>query len=119
MQNLTGVTYRVRFHSDKKIKPEDRIFGIKAKLWDWKGMGTYFLVTVPERAGKLIKQRFGHTEKGWGSIPVEVRTRAFTWKTSIFADKKSGSYIMLVKKEARLKNGLKKGSVLSFELTIR
>ncbi len=117
MKDLASTAYRVRFHSDKLLKPEDRVFQVRAKIWTHKSR--WFLITVPDRAGKTIKHRFGHTEKGWGSIPVEVNTRSFAWKTSIFYDKRSGSYIMLIKKVAREKNKVKKGSTLSFELRIK
>ncbi len=117
MKDLASTAYRVRFHSDKLLKPEDRLFRLKAKIWTHKDR--WHLITIPARAGKTIKQRFGHTEKGWGSIPVEVKTKGFTWSTSIFHDKRMGSYIMLLKKAAREKNKVKKGDTLLFELRIK
>lgn len=116
--NLTTATYRVRLHSDKDILPKDRIFSLKAKVWLYQGPAAWHFITLPKGKAQIIKKRFGHTEKGWGSLRVQVKAGAVVWKTSIFADKKSGSYLLPLKTEIRKQANIHKGDMLSFELTI-
>ena len=61
---LTSTGYRLRFHSDKRIRPEDRIFKLKAKVWVYQGPAAWYLLTLPVTGAKAIKKRFGHMEKG-------------------------------------------------------
>lgn len=111
--------YKYRFSIDRKLKPEDRKFRLKARVCVFAGPVAWFYLIVPPTAGRVIHKRFSSMHRGWGSLPVNVSSGSFVWQTSIFADKKSSSYILPLKLEARQKTGVKKGDVLNFELTIR
>lgn len=76
-----------------------------SNLWVWDGPAAWYFVTVPEKESKLIRDRFRHVHRGWGSIPVTVQIGESTWKTSIFWEKK-GTYLLPIKKEIRTKEKL-------------
>lgn len=111
--------YKYRFHIDRNIKLVDRVFKLKAKVWVYSGLAAWHFVTVPKVAGKTIRKRFGFSAKGWGSLPVLVKVGEHFWNTSIFPDKKSGSYLLPLKTEIRKKVNIKKGDSLSLSLTVR
>ncbi len=111
--------YRYNFSIDRKVQTKERQFTLNAKVCVFSGPVAWYYLILPKQAGQTIKKRFGHSAKGWGSLPVDIRAGAFEWQTSIFPDKKSGSYILPLKLEARKATQVKKGDTLNFRLTIR
>jgi hypothetical protein len=80
-------------------------FTFKAKLWLYSGKGAWHFVTLPQEAAAEIKF-FSPNAKGFMPIPVKATIGATTWKTSVFPDSKSGSYLLAVKAEVRKKEKL-------------
>lgn len=77
-----------------------------AKVWLWNGQGAWHFVHLPKLQSTEIQTTFKGLTKGWGSIPVTVTIGKTTWKTSIFPDKKSSSYLLPIKKEVRTKENI-------------
>jgi len=48
-----------------------------------------------------IKEVYGKSERGFGSIKVSARIGKTQWESSIFPDKSSGSYLLPIKKSVR------------------
>lgn len=111
--------YRYQFRSDRNKETRRKTYELKGKVWLWKGSGTWHFVTLPKSAAKEIRAGHGFNAKGWGSLPVVVEAGPAKWQTSIFPYKKTGSYILPLKADVRLRAGIKSGSVLSFKLAIR
>lgn len=80
--------------------------------------GWRFLV-LPQREGKEIKETHGGNAKGWGSLPVSVTVGKTTWDTSIFPDKKAGTYLLPLKAGVRKKEGITDHTTVRFKLTVR
>lgn len=97
---------------------DDFQINFKSNLWIWDGPSPWYFVTVPEKESKLIRERFRHVHRGWGSIPVVVQIGDSSWKTSIFWEKK-GTYLLPIKKEIRVAEKLitnnKIEAILQFE----
>ncbi len=81
-------------------------------------MAGWHFIGVAKKQSDEIKEKFGALKKGWGSIPVVVMIGKTAWKTSIFPDKKSGTYLLPLKAEVRKKEGITAKSVVSFSITI-
>ena len=81
------------------------------EIWLYPGKAAWHFVTLPKNLSQEIKEVYGHLARGWGSLPVEVTIGKTTWKTSIFPDKKSDSYLLpiksIVRKSERLDVGQK------------
>lgn len=91
----------------------------KAQVWKWPGMAAWHFVTVDAGVAQAIKQaRAGSPRVGWGSIPVSVTIGKTTWKTSLFPDKKSGSYLLPVKAQVRKKEDISTGDTISISLSL-
>ena len=82
-------------------------------------MGGWRFLGLPQKDGKEIKEKFGKQAKGWGSLPVLVTIGTTTWKTSIFPDKKSGTYLLPLKAEVRKKEGIVDKEKVSFTIQLR
>lgn len=96
-----------------------KVFKFSAKVWLWPGDAPWHFVTLPKKLSEEIDFYFGHIKGGWGSIRDSVTLGKTLWKTSIFPDKKIGSYILPLKIEVRKKESLREGDDIKLSLEIR
>ena len=101
----------LRFFMKKNYK-------LKSKVWLYPGMAGWHFVSVPKKESKEIKENFKEDARGWGSLPVEVTIGKTTWKTSIFPDKKSDTYVLPLKAEVRKKESIFADDTISFSIKI-
>ena len=85
------------------------------ELWLYPGEAGWHFVTLPTGVADAIDEEVGE-RAGFGSIPVEVTVGASTWKTSIFPDKQSASFVLPVKKSVRASERLDAGSPVTMRL---
>ena len=96
------------------------IFKFNAKVWIYPGMkGAWYFASVPKKESAEIKKIFGALAGGWGSLPVDVTIGKTSWKTSIFPDKKSASYILPLKSAVRKKENMEEGDTAHCVIKIR
>lgn len=96
-----------------------RNYKIKAKVWIHPGeMGVWHFVNIPKSDSIQIREKFGKSRRGFGSLPVEVRTGKMIFKTSIFPDSKSGTYLLPLKAEVRKKEKFGVGDEVAFSIKI-
>ena len=96
------------------------VFKMKSEVWLYQGMSAaWHFISVTKKHSEEIKKRFGGSAKGWGSLPVSVTIGTTTWKTSIFPDKKSGTYLLPLKADVRKKEGIYKGDKIEFEIEVK
>jgi hypothetical protein len=95
-------------------------FTFTATVWLWKGDSAWHFISLPEDVADEIEAiTHGHA-RGCGSVPVEVRSADVTWQTSIFPDKKSGTYLLPLKKQVRQHlGGCEEGSRVKVTVRIR
>jgi hypothetical protein len=87
-----------------------------AKLWLYNGKGAWHFVTLPQEVAAQIRF-FTPNAKGFMPIPVKATIGATTWKTSVFPDSKSGSYLLAVKADVRKREKLAADDVTDVTLT--
>ena len=92
---------------------------VTAALWRHRGDTGWHFVTLPHDVADEIADRVedptGPT-RGFGSVRVEVTCRSTTWRTSLFPDASSRSYVLPVKQAVRRAEGLSDGDQVSFRL---
>lgn len=94
-------------------------FRVTATIWLYPGnSGAWHFVTIPKTESTMITSRFSSQKRGWGSLPVEVTLGETVWKTSIFPDTKSGTYLLPIKASIRQREGLFEGDTLTLALTV-
>ena len=67
---------------------------MRSQVFLYPGMGGWHFIGLPKKESQEIKEAFAAKTRGWGSLPVEVTLGKTHWKTSIFPDKKSGTYLL-------------------------
>ena len=90
----------------------------RAKVWVYPGKAAWHFATLPEKEARDIKNTFKGNSRAWGSIPVTVTLGTTMWKTSIFPDGKTDSYLLPLKAQVRKKEGVPKDGKISFRLVI-
>jgi hypothetical protein len=91
---------------------------IKSKVWLYSGASAWHFITIPKKESENIKKIFGKSARGWGSIPVKVTLGKTSWRTSIFPDRKSGTYMLPLKSEIRKKEEILAEDNVKFILEI-
>lgn len=97
----------------------DLTYSFNEALWLYHGEGAWYFITLPIEYAEEIKSLSNPIKRGFGSIRVTATIGATTWKTSIFPDSKSKSYILPIKKEIRIKNNLHNGQKAKVSLILR
>ncbi|MGB4076239.1 MAG: DUF1905 domain-containing protein [Minisyncoccia bacterium] len=96
-----------------------REFRMRAAVWPYPGMAAWRFLTLPKKHGVAIKKTWGKHARGWGSLPVCATIGKTSWNTSIFPDKKSGSYLLPLKAAVRKAEQVKDGATLTCTVKIR
>ncbi len=94
-------------------------YKIRSKVWLYPGMAGWHFLSVSKKQSEEIKKKFGAKKRGWGSLPVVVILGKTRWKTSIFPDTKSGTYLLPLKAKVRQEEGVAHDDVVSFSISIK
>lgn len=97
----------------------DATFEFSADLYEWDARddASWVFVTLPADLAEDI-QDMALPMRGFGSVKVRVRCGSSEWRTSVFPDSKSGSYVLPLKKAVRTKERLEIGATAAFEIDI-
>jgi hypothetical protein len=87
-------------------------FEFTADLWRYRGEAAWYFLTLPHDIADEVDHLTAETRRGFGSVRVEVTVGATTWRTSIFPDTASESFVLPVKKAVRTAEGLDDGSAV-------
>ena len=90
----------------------------RARLWLYPGPGGWHFITLPSSRAKEIKMSLRGVRHGWGSVPVKATIGTASWKTSIFPDRKSGSYVLPVKADVRKRERIEDGDTVLVTLVV-
>lgn len=92
-------------------------FTFTAPLWIYSGKGAWHFVTLPlEDAARI---RFlNPLAKGFAPIPVQASIGETRWRTALFPDSKSGSYLLAIKADVRKKENLDAGDQVLVTIAI-
>ncbi len=93
-------------------------FTFIAKIWVYQGQGAWHFVSLPEEMAAQIKFLTGGRNKSWGSLRVEAVIGETSWKTSIFRDSKTSTYVLPIKAEVRRKEQLSEGAEVKVSIKI-
>ena len=91
----------------------------RAELWEWEAKGGWFFVTLPDELADDIRARTDDgLRRGFGSVRVEATVGESTWRTSVFPDTTSGSFVLPVKKPVRTAEGIEPGDTVDVSLVV-
>lgn len=95
------------------------MYRVKGKVWLWPGdMSAWHFVNVDKKQSAIVKEKYGARARGFGSVPVTATIGKTSWKTSIFPDKQSGTYLLPLKASVRRAEGVDAGDEIRCKLEI-
>jgi hypothetical protein len=89
----------------------------RAELWASGGKGAWHFLTLPPDLAAGIKAMAGGL-RPWGSVRVEASIGETRWRTSLFADSKTGTFFLPVKADIRAKAGINAGDVVDVTVEV-
>ena len=95
-------------------------FCFTARLWLYAGKVSWVFATLPEEVAdgvRFLQAAENRQRRGFGSVPVNVQIGDTKWKTSIFPDKASGSFLLPIKMAVRRAEGLSPDMDIQLTLT--
>jgi hypothetical protein len=93
-------------------------FEFGAPLWRYPGDDGWHFVSLPAEVSAEITEITAGVRRGFGSVGVDVTVGATSWRTSIFPDSKTGTYLLPVKKAVRLAEHLETGDEVRAQLQV-
>lgn len=94
-------------------------YTVSAQVWKYEGKGGWYFISVPSKLSAQISDAFGPKKRGWGSIPITVRTGLSVWQTSLFPDSRTRMYLMPLKASVRKAESIHDGDTVVFTVTLR
>lgn len=92
-------------------------YSFEADIWI-ADSGSWHFLSLPEHVTDDIDARHGERSGGFGSVRVEVTIGSTNWATSIFPDRKRGTYVLPVKKAVRVAERLTGGATALVKLVV-
>jgi hypothetical protein len=93
-------------------------FEFGAPLWRYPGAGGWHFVSLPDEVSADITEMTVGARRGFGSVRVDATVGATSWRTSIFPDSKTGTYLLPVKKAVRVAEHLEAGDEVRAQLQV-
>jgi hypothetical protein len=90
----------------------------RARLWEHDGPGSWHFVTLPADLADAVLDQVEGRGTAFGSVPVEATIGTTTWRTSLFPDRRAGSYVLPVKKAVRTAEALVAGDMATVDLVV-
>lgn len=81
-------------------------FEFTAPLWLHPGEDGWHFVSLPPEISDEIADLTSGKRGGFGSVRVAARVGGTSWRTSIFPDRKRGTFLLPVKKAVRVAEDL-------------
>ncbi|MHA7290500.1 DUF1905 domain-containing protein [Arthrobacter sp. MDT3-24] len=94
-------------------------YSFRAELWRYPDESGWHFLTLPVEVADDLREEAAVFRKGFGSVRVTAEISGCTWRTSVFPDSKSGSYLLPVKKAVRDAAGISDGDEVAVRLAIQ
>lgn len=93
-------------------------YRVRAKVWRYQAFGGWHFVNLSIKQSSVIRMLFSIDSRPFGSIPVSVKIGKTKWRTSLFPDKKSKSYLFAIKADVRKKEHIATDETIVAEVQI-
>lgn len=81
-------------------------YDFSEKTWQHSSPGGWYFVSLPKEISKEIRSVLKSEEEGWGRLKAVAKIGKSEWKTAIWFDSKSKTYLLPLKAEVRKKENI-------------
>jgi hypothetical protein len=92
-------------------------YEFRSEVWLYTGRGAWHFVTLPADLGDSLRRMWGGS-RGFGSIRVRATVGETSWRTSLFPEAKSGSFVLPLKAEVRRREDIQTGQTRLFTVEL-
>ena len=82
------------------------LYHFEARPWQYEGPNGWIFVSLPTNISKEIRDSLQTEEEGWGRLKTTAKIGRTEWKTAIWFDTKSKTYLLPLKAEVRQKESI-------------
>jgi hypothetical protein len=93
-------------------------YRFSGELWQYDGEAPWCFVTLPVEVSDNVRAEHGLAQTAFGSIKVTATVGDTRWSTSLFPDKRLGSFVLPVRKQVRKAEELEIGSLVEVQLEV-
>lgn len=94
-------------------------YKVRSEVVLWPGaQGAWYFAYVDKKQSEIIRKHYTGPRRGFGAVRVRVKIGKTVWETSIFPDKRSGTYILPLKAKVRRAEGIRAGDTVTLTLNI-
>ena len=93
-------------------------FTFEAELYEWDGPQSWVFAALPPTSPTSSTRSTGRPAAASARVGSRSVLGGQVWRTSIFPDSKSGTYVLPVKKEIRRKAGVDEGDRVEIDLSV-
>jgi hypothetical protein len=105
-----------------EMSPEIEIYHFDGEMFRWtpkSGTATsWYFIRMPAEPSAELKESMEGFTNGFGSIRVEATVGDTVWRTSLFPDSESKTYLLPVKKAVRKSEELDEGDVVPVSIEV-
>jgi hypothetical protein len=83
-------------------------YHVTGVVWKYDGYAAWYFLGIDKDTTRDIKAKVSQ-KKAFGSVKCIVTVGATTWRTSLFPDKQSETYLLPIKKIVRTREGVENG----------
>ena len=95
-------------------------YKVRSEVVLWPGsQGAWHFVYVDKKQSEEIRKKYAGPRRGFGAVRVRVQIGKTIWETSIFPDKRSGTYILPLKTKVRRTEGIEAGDTITLTLELK
>ena len=94
------------------------VYKIRGKVWLYHGIGGWHFVNLSAKQSSMIRALFSNEARPFGSIPISVTIGKTQWRTSLFPDKKTNSYLFAIKADVRHKEHITTDDIIIAKIQI-
>lgn len=84
-------------------------YEFEAKPWRYNGPNGWYFISLPIDFSIEIRQNFKSEEEGWGRLKATAKIGETEWKTAIWFETKSNTYLLPLKAEVRKNEAIELG----------
>jgi hypothetical protein len=101
------------------LKVMKKKFLFNARVWVWPTENAaWHLVNLPKKPSQFLHSTWKGKHRGWNSLKIEATIGKTVWKTSIFYDTRSETYLLPLKAAVRRTEGLSEGDAVRIAIEI-
>lgn len=89
-------------------------YTFSARVW----YSEWYFVSLPQGMASAIRESFKSLEEGWGRLKAVAKIGGSEWKTAIWFDTKSQTYLLPLKKDIRVKEKIGADTTVAVTLWI-